>query len=90
MNIGPEVTTIPIWRDPNFIVSMTTLIGVAAKWLADKRTAKKHDEKLDTITTQTNGINQRLSNQNDQLTQTVKEQAKVIASTSGAATDSKT
>lgn len=76
----------PIWRDPNFILAVTTLVTVAGKWISDLRTAKAHDRKLDTISDNTNGVNTRLSNQNDALTATtitqaatIKEQAKVIS-----------
>jgi hypothetical protein len=74
-----QTNAVPIWRDPGFIVAATTLLTVLAKWLTDLRTNKKHDQKLDTVVTQTNGINTRLSNQNATLTETVKEQAKTIA-----------
>jgi hypothetical protein len=80
------VPAIPIWRDPNFIVAATTLLAVIAKWIRDRGLAEKqnaalrtHDEKLDTVVEQTNGINERLRDQNARLTETVSNQARVIA-----------
>lgn len=80
-----QTNLVPIWRDPNFILAVTTLITVLGKWLADVISSRRHDRKLDTITTQTNGINSRLTDANQALTNTVRQQAQTIAAVAPAA-----